>query len=179
MTIQELDRQLSRLEAAEACRNLAARLMYYHTASYARGLLELWSHRGDETFLSTAGRLTGFEAIAETIRRRCGGDRAGVMDVHETSTEVLTIAEDGTSAQGIWLSLGCSAAPDRTCRWVWDKLAMTFLRTEEGWRIHDLTVYPVLDTPYGGSFANLPAKPQITVGDTTYHGASLKEIVGE
>ena len=167
MTLEQLDLELDRLEAAEACRNIIGRMMFYHTAGHASGLLALWSQRGDEELVTANGRLTGFDRISRSISNRCGGSRAGIMDVHQACTEVFTVSDDGDSAHGIWLSLGFRTAPapgGGVSRWVWDKLSADFIRTPDGWRINRLWVYPVLDTLFGKSFAAVPPRYPVHVG---------------
>lgn len=170
LTQAQLDMELDRLEAAEACRNLAGRLMYYDTAFRAGDIIKLWSRRGNEYLLCKDGEYRGYSAVCEFISARYSTPREGRMGVHQLNTEVLSIAEDCQSAVGIWVSPGFDTQPDALAtgvsQWEWNKIEIRFVREEEVWRINSLRIFPVLRSKFGEPWTKLPAKPNLKVGDT-------------
>lgn len=104
-------------------------------------------------------------------------DHPGKLMTYTLTTQMLEVAADAGSAKGLWLSIGAEGdagelayddlgRPDRKVSgvhltsttpdgkryqadWVWQKMAVDFIRTEAGWKLWHLHIYDVFRCPYG------------------------------
>jgi len=172
MTLEELQLQVERLQAAQACRNLMGRYSYYHSAFRHREYMTLWAKRTDSYFRFPFGEYVGYDAIEHCYLVE-HGDRSdpgmeqkmkGIMTMHQLDTEVLEVAADGKTAKGVWVSPGHetfmrnpeNVDPDKEPEklvadpmWAWSKYEVEFIREADGqWKLWHMVLYPLFRTPY-------------------------------
>ena len=108
----------ARLEAAElaaaraddrgAVENVFNRYMHYHNAYEDERIIEeLWAQPGTEGIRSrynNVGEYTTYESVTAYHRGR--PRPVGKLLFHYTTTPVVEVAADGTSAKGIWIMAG-------------------------------------------------------------------------
>lgn len=174
MTLEELNRACDRLEAAQACRNLVGTLSYYSTTFRMQELLELWDHSDAAELELPEGKWQGYEAISKALLQEKGDRNAPGMDVklkgtlliHNVNTDRLEINDACDEAEGVWYSPGLetdlydpanpSAAVDKTdtagleasASYVWQVYRVTFVKTEDAWKIQKLKVSTIFNTPF-------------------------------
>ena len=104
-------------------------------------------------------------------------DHPGKLSCYTLTTQALEIAADGQTARGLWTSIGAEGdagelayddlgRPDRRVSgvhltsvtpegkryqadWVWQKMAVDFIRRPEGWKLWHLHIYDLFRCPYG------------------------------
>lgn len=161
--LNDLVLQAERLEAAQACRNLMGRYSYLHTAFRNKEFMELWSKRDDVSQTMPFGKFIGYEGVYQSYVG-FHGDRnipedyeaiRGLMMIHEMSTDVIEVAEDGKTAKGIWISPGTETAPSpgkEKGSWCWGKYEVDFIKEDGQWKFWHMTLYPLFLTPYNRSW---------------------------
>lgn len=174
MTLEELNLTCDRLEAAQACRNLAGKLSYYSSAFRAKDILELWDHSADAALELPEGNYKGYDQTAAALKEICG-ERSdpgmdvalkGVLRIHNVNTDLLEINASCNAAHGVWYSPGLEtdlydpSAPDQkpnktdtealaaSADYIWRVYAISFVKTEGVWKIQKLSIKTVFDTPF-------------------------------
>ena len=162
----QLDRGLAELEAQQACRNLMGRAVRYHACFRHSQLARLWSDREDTALICQSGTFVGKEAIGAFFLDTWGDRDDPAFDLHgplraeldELNTEVLEIAPDGKTAEGVWISPGVrttlEADGSTHADWLWRKFAVSFVRENGCWRLWKMTVFPMVDTDFAVPFTD-------------------------
>ncbi len=93
----------------------------------------------------------------------CGGQGntllPGVLDVHGMNTPVISVAEDGCTARGLWVSPGMFTVKDPDgpnglrSYWCWQKTGVDFVYENDVWKIWHLHVFPIWTAPFEKSWA--------------------------
>lgn len=128
------EERIERLQAAQACRNLAARLVYY----------------------DTAGQYDEARAIFDGYTPSHGeGLSPLVVHAHALDTEYLAVASDGGSAVGLWFSPGSITSPaaegrEGSVSWDWSEYRFGFANKDGGWKISSLERKAVFKSGYLG-----------------------------
>lgn len=199
-TLEELEIGFSRIEAAQACRNLMAKYSYYHTASRQYEYIDLWAKRDDCSLQMPWGRYGGFEGVRACYTQD-HADRSllddpsfkpghplyfqlyGGMPMHAMDTECLEVAGDCKTARGCWVSPGhetfiFEGAP--SVEWCWGKYAVEFICENGEWKIWKMRLMPLFKCDYYTSWVDTP-QPTFIGEDTTiqeggYGSHSLENI---
>lgn len=110
--VSKLKRDKERLEAANACRNMVGRYLYYHSSYKHKEFMDMWAKHTPGTMLEMPwGVYFGYEGVCRCyLEQHCDYNdietRRGRLNMHLVTTEVLEVAEDGQTARGVWLSPG-------------------------------------------------------------------------
>lgn len=143
------DELIRRVWDQEEIRNLMGRFVYYEAANRRQEALErFWArepeHRGTASYGRNWGFLRGMEEIEAYYVGRCrfGGVGTGLM--HPLSTKLLCLAEDGQTAQGLWMGIAYEMAPDSRgepdAKWINERVAVDFVREDGQWKIWHMFV---------------------------------------
>lgn len=163
-----LNMHADRLYGARECRHLVSRYAYYFSALRTVELAGLWAKRDDSIYITTWGEYNGYKSIrrhfVEEIGDRDDSDMKEFMKgkafIRDFNTEMLQVAGDGNTARGSWISMGHDAyvRPDGIAQadWVWNKYAIEFIKTEEGWKIWKMHIFPVFSTPFEQAWSEDP-----------------------
>ena len=166
--LNELNMYAERLLAARECRHIMSRYAYYYSAFRTRELSQLWAQREDCIFISLWGIYEGIAGVKRHFieemgdRNDSGVDESmkGKVFIRSFNTEMLQVAEDCLTARGSWISIGHDAyvRPDGIPQadWVWNKYAVEFIKTEEGWKIWKMHIFPVFTCPFEHSWTEDP-----------------------
>ncbi len=143
--------------------------MYYGAAWLNRKMVELWSRRDDCLLEQPWGIYDGRIGV-ERCYLQDFGDRhtpdweekhRGVMMLYTCDTPILTVAEDGRTAKGVWISSGADTWREGDARpqgyWRWGKYAVDFIREDGVWKIWKLRFYPFFLTKYDTPWTQAPA----------------------
>src|SRR5690349_2266882 len=114
MSIDTIDARIARLEALVerandrgAVENLFNTYMYLHNAFRDEEIIDLWVSPGTPGIraqYSNLGVYTTWESVTAYHRGRPAP--AGKLIFHYTTTPVIEVAEDGETAQGVWIMTG-------------------------------------------------------------------------
>lgn len=157
MAKMSLGERIRRLDDVSQIENMMGRYERMHTAGlHAENVERHWARTtpGVKTHISHVGIWEG----AEGIRRfwvNCQNpvwDRLGHMHLHTCTTPVIEIAEDGRTAQGVWLSPGVESAPVGKPMWGWVRYGVDFVREGDAWKFWHFRLYRLFMTPYDHSW---------------------------
>lgn len=135
---------ITRVWDQENIRDLMGRWAYYEAANRrAEALERFWVQKPENQKTASFGRNWGFLQGMEAIRayyldrNRFGAPGTALM--HPLSTKLLCLAEDGETAQGLWMGIAYETAPNAAgeleAKWINERVAVDFLREEGQWRI--------------------------------------------
>ncbi len=155
--------------ANHECKNLMGRLVFYLSTFETKKILELWAERDDIKLEMPWGIYDGQSGVRRYFLSEVG-DRSdpatqpkmrGTLIARNTGSEVLVVADDRTSAQGLFVSFGSETRVDPKtgepeARWVPCKYGVDFLYENGAWKIWHLHRYTYLDTPFETSWLESP-----------------------
>lgn len=179
------DEAIRRVWDVEDIKNLIARFFYFEAANERQQAMErLWvsqpEHKKSASFGRNWGFLQGMDAITEYYvkNNRFGAD--GTQLMHPISTKLLCLAEDGKTAQGLWMGIGYETAPTEAGEmkgiWVNERMAVDFIKEEDGWKIWHLLIGTNLVFPAGENYSD---QPIITETRTYGNGNPAWYMVGK
>ncbi|GLY81994.1 nuclear transport factor 2 family protein [Actinoallomurus iriomotensis] len=185
-TTQALEQRLAELEerlaAAESAatragdrgevENVFSRYMYYHNAFEDERIVdELWARRGTEGVRSQYnddGVYTDWDTIMAYHKGR--PHPVGKLILHYTTTPVIEVSADGTTAKGLWIMMGLESGLTEPAEaehipefffakqdvdghkvwahWVWCKYGVDFLKQDGQWRIWKFRCFEVARAPF-------------------------------
>lgn len=167
--IESLSREVSRQLAIADCKNLIGKVMYYGVSWLNRELTALWADREDDLLEMPWGIYDGRKGI-ERCYLQDFGDRhdpgmpekiRGIMMLYTVDTPIVTVAEDGRTAYGLWTSSGADTWREGDDHpqgyWRWGKYAVDFIRENGVWKIWKLRFYPYFMTKFNESWTKAPA----------------------
>lgn len=167
--LEALEKEVRRQLAIVDCKNLMGKVLYYGAAWLNRNIVELWSRREDCLLELPWGVYDGRKGV-ERCYLRDFGDRndpgkleqlKGVMMLYTADTAVVTVAEDGQTAQGVWTSSGADTWRQAGERpqgyWRWGKYAADFILEDGRWKIWHMRFYPYFLTKYDQPWTEAPA----------------------
>jgi hypothetical protein len=164
-----LDRKAQRAIDYMEIQNLIAKHTYYYAAQKQWEELEnVWAKKRDDiSYGHNQGIFMGRESVynyygkmnedrrkeyldmisniypeVENVEDNLG---VGDMVLHTFTTPDIQIAEDGQTAQGIWVSIGLSARVQEDGKpqygWPWEKFGVDFIKEDGEWKIWHLQIY--------------------------------------
>lgn len=165
---------IRRVWEVEEIKKLAARRVYYQANDWReKELDELWVTAPEYRQTAAFGRNWGWYVGMDEVRRyyvtahrstletqmRETGDtelNVGNLYFHPNTTGVVELAGDGKTARGLWYCMGQEthklADGTAEARWIMGKLAMDFVKEEDGWKIWHIMIANDLSceagTPY-------------------------------
>lgn len=165
---EELRRRLDRIEAVRECRNLMASYSILHTAYRNVEFCRLWANRDDDLLLMPWGGYRGIEGVRKCYLEDHGDRDAedadqnpqmhGGLFMHCMDTDIIEVAEDGQTAQGVWFDPGHETyvlfgngdyvVPDDWTTgtpnpiWCVGKYNVRFIKEDGVWKMWQLQLYP-------------------------------------
>ena len=148
--MNEIEKRLERIRAAQDCRNLAGKFSLYYTAGRFDDLCTLWSGTDACRF----GEISGMDAVSSYFHSLW---EVSPVDIHADAldTEILEVAADCMTAEGMWVSPGSVTIPktaehDSAVDWSWKEYRYHFVKTDAGWKIETLDVKDIFSAGYTG-----------------------------
>jgi hypothetical protein len=152
--------------------NVFSRYMHYHNAYEDERIIdELWVAKGTEGVRSqynNDGVYTDWETVMAYHRGR--PHPIGKLILHYTTTPVIEVSADATTAKGLWLMAGIeSGLTDKSeavnvpdfffsgadvdgrkvwAHWVWCKYGIDFLKQDEEWKIWKFRCFEISRAPF-------------------------------
>ncbi len=189
--LAELERRLAdaelaatRAQARGDVENVFSRYMHYQNAFEDERIIEqLWVRRGTDGVRSqynNDGVYTDWDTVMAYHRGR--PHPVGKLILHYTTTPVVEVSADGTTAKGLWLMAGVESGltdPGEAenippffftprevdgqkiwAHWVWCKYGIDFLQQDRQWRIWKFRCYEVARAPYDEDWISFAAHPR-------------------
>lgn len=175
MTLEEriasLEHEQTRLQAVVEIQNLISTYAYYHAANMNDECVPLFALRTPGVAVDIP-HIGVYDSGADGIRRcysvahnagiECEEDKAGMLMLRPMTTPVIQVAEDGMTAQGLWLSPGLSTGGDPehgyTASWAWIKYGCDFVKEDGVWKFWHLRVFGIFMTPFHESWVESSQK---------------------
>lgn len=165
--MRTLEERVSRLKAGAECQRIAASYSGYLSGAQYEKLCGLFSNRKDiwasmpwGTYRGESGVQRLYQGLYRSMY--CTGEemKSGVLTVHGMNTPVITVAEDGQSAQGSWASPGAvtverQGAPNGLqSYWSWNRFNCDFILESGAWKILHLQMVPFFTTEFEKSWTD-------------------------
>ncbi len=159
----QLQRNLDTIEI----RNLMGRFSIYYTAGRYSELIDFFT-KSDAAYLQRddIGVYEGRESVKAYFDQLQADSMPGAFRQLSLSSEIIEIAGDGQTAQGTWFLMAAEAIKDpanpdtpATDMWMYDKLAVEFLREGGKWVILRYTHSEEVRMLYHVSFGEYAVDP--------------------
>lgn len=89
--------------------------------------------------------------------------RQKVIGSHSLNTPVISVAEDGATAKGLWFSPGAITIPDDAGNlvsfWTWQKIGCDFIYENDTWKIWHLRCYELVTSSLDMDWTAAQNKP--------------------
>jgi hypothetical protein len=177
--LAELENRVAAAEGAAAratdrgaVENVFSRYMHYHNAYQDQRIIdELWVKPGTAGIrarYNNVGAYTTWESVTAYHRGR--PRPIGKLLLHYTSTPVIEVSADGTTAKGLWIMAGLESGltdpevaenvPEWVfsggevdgkrvwAHWVWCKYGVDFRKQDGEWRIWHFRCYEIARAPF-------------------------------
>lgn len=159
------EKLIARVWDQEEIRNLISRFTYFEAANRREEALKrFWVERPEHQATASFGRNWGFLVGMDQIRdyyvgrNRFGG--VGTALMHPLSTKLVCQAEDGQTAQGIWMGIAYETAPNSAgaldVKWINERMAVDFIKEDGQWRIWHMFVGTNYVLSAGESYTDQP-----------------------
>ena len=163
---ENLLRSMERLEAYQEIQNQMGRMIAAFNFREAEKVLGYFALEMEDVSLEVAdeGVFEGPEAVETIIRETVGkAPQKGEMIDIQLTTPIVEVAQDLQSARALWWCPGAAsfvqtgdlpeekasqAQNDPQAVWLWGDIAVDFVNTEEGWKIHHLHYFRVIKCSY-------------------------------
>ncbi len=179
-----VERETVRAADRGAVENVFSRYMHYHNAYQDERIIdELWVAKGTPGIWSrynNAGVYTEYDSVTAYHRGR--PTPVGKLLLHYTTTPVIEVSADGTTAKGVWLMAGTESGltdpevakgvPEWVfsggevdgkrvwAHWVWCKYGVDFLKQDGEWRIWHFRCYELARAPFDRDWVTFAAANQ-------------------
>ena len=156
---------IGRVWDVENIKNLIGRFFYYEAANEREAVMnDLWVSEAENLASASFGRNWGFIEGKDKIQAYyIGKNRFGAVGTsisHPFTTKLVCLAEDGKTAQGIWVGNGYETAPNAEghleAAWINERMAVDFIKEADGWKIWHMFIGTNFVCPVGTSYADQP-----------------------
>lgn len=177
------DELIRRVWDQEEIRKVIHRFAYYEAAGRRGEALDRFWVSSPELQASVSfgrnwGFLEGMDDIRDYYVGRCRFGAPGTVLMHPLSTKLLCLAEDGKTAQGIWMGIAYEISPDendelQAC-WISERVAVDFILEDGVWKIWHMFVGTNFVLPTGESYAQQPLRTRtVTRAEGSPHWYNL------
>ncbi len=187
------DEAIRRVWDTENIKNLISRYTYFEAGNRREEAMDrFWVSEPENAATASYGRNWGFFVGMENIRRYyIEGDRfgaVGTLTMHPFSTKLLCLAEDGKTAQGLWMGIAYESAPNGEGalegKWVNERMAIDFIKEGETWKIWHMFIGTNFTNVAGADYTKLPLNTEIREyrnGNPSWYmvGKGRTEMTGE
>lgn len=159
---------------AELQRIMASYSNYLSGGQFTK-LVQLFSNEQDDVRAEMPwGIYEGYDSLQRLYcglykQILCGGKGGkllpGVLSVHGVNTPVISVARDGATAKGLWVSPGLVTIQDAEganglqSYWSWQKIGCDFIYENEAWKIWHLHIFPLFTAAYERSWTEAQDSP--------------------
>ena len=181
--------------------NVFSRYMHYHNAFEDERIIdELWVAKGTEGVraqYNDTGVYTDWDAVMAYHRGR--PHPVGKLILHYTTTPVIEVSADGTTAKGLWLMAGIESgitdpaeaenippfffAPREVdgrkvwAHWIWCKYGLDLVKQDGEWRILTFRCFEIARAPFDEDWISFAAHERASYEKTlAYFGEDGKPV---
>ncbi len=161
---------IERVWDAEEIKKTASRFAWYEAANEREKSLDtLWVSEPENMKTASFGRNWGYIVGMDAIREyyvngnRFGG--VGTVTMKPFTSKLICEADDGKTAQGMWMGSGYEAAPGKDggieARWVIGRVGIDFVKEAGGWKIWHMFFGTNMTERTGGAYVKQPLRTEI------------------
>jgi len=155
--VKKLEHELERLRAVNEIHNIVGKIQAYHTAGVADKLGGILVAQRPDTRLYT-GDSGFFEGPDAFERVEAVQPKGGPLGLHGMVNPIIEVAEDGQTAQAIFIGIGIAAMKDKTgtprCMWEWTRYGSDFVKENGQWKLWHHHVYPLFRVDWDEKWAD-------------------------
>lgn len=178
-----IEAKLQRQEDYREICNIMGRYQYLHTGGqmdlickelFAYDLPDATSEYGPLGVFGAEKSVEFFDQVVENFTKGTGQCTPGMLEIHQITTPVIEIAEDGKTAKGMWMSTGIIMMKDDpecengSCTWDTGKYAVDFIKVDGKWKIWHLHVCDMWRADYDEN--------PVTHGGSAQSGVSAEQV---
>ncbi len=139
---------------------------YLHTFEHHTAIVEMYSDKAPDVFVSIGVRGHWYGKGKETARRAWGTfidmdpNPPGYMPIHPITTPVIEVAGDGKTAKGVWIGTGFVAMKNAQtgeprAHWEWDKYGVDFIKEDGKWKFWHFHIYRIFGIGWNENWADV------------------------
>jgi hypothetical protein len=159
-------KQIQKLNDVRELENMMGRYVWMHEVQMDPKFLDMFYAKKQPDVSWEVAHLGYFEGRASLKRildwhgPDNGKPEPGTLYMHNLTTPVIEIAEDGKTAKGVWISPGAETMPDPEKPgkvqgfWAWTRYAVDFIREDGAWKIWHYHVYRIFQTPADKNYSD-------------------------
>ena len=152
----KLEIELEKTRALNEIANLIAKNQYYQWARMHDERIDLFAMKtpGVKAEIEQFGIYDGPEGIKKMLNmeKLANGEGVGQMVANLLTTPVITVAGDGKTAKGVWLSPGITADAtsdgEENFSWRWIRIGADFIKEGGQWKIWHYHLYGWFNIPF-------------------------------
>jgi hypothetical protein len=161
---------IERVWDAENIKKVASRFAYYEAANEReKSISDLWVSQPENMATASFGRnwgyIVGMDKIEDYYVNHNRFGAVGTMTMKPFTSKLIVEADDGKTAQGMWMGSGYEAAPNSKgeleTRWVIGRVAIDFIKEPDGWKIWHMFVGTNMTERTGGMYVKQPLNTEI------------------
>lgn len=153
-----IEQKLQKLKDIQDVQNVMSRYEYFHVANMKEAMIDLFARKAPGVSSGNNNTVSiGFDKVQAFMRAvGAGGDNIGSLNLHVLTTPVIEVANDGKTAQGLWISPGAESSirtGKATATWTLIKIAADFIKEDGVWKLWHYHRFDIFAVPYGESWA--------------------------
>lgn len=162
--LERLERQVQRVQDWQEIANLHGRYNHLVLGHHWEPILEMFAQKtpGVKVEIAESGVFHGLEGVRAVFIDMLGKlyHYTGNFALHELTTPVIEVAEDGRTAKGMWFTWGANTNnhPQKGLIAIWQALKYnhTFVKEDGQWKYLDFRAHLIMRSPFDQGWVKEP-----------------------
>lgn len=158
--LSKLEHELERTKAVNEIRNIMSTMQALHTSGRAEEIGKLFSKRSDNrVYFCREGYWESADAADRAGKRFIGGSKVGFMPMHLMVNPVIQVADDGQTAQAIWVAAGIvvmknNQTGEPACMWEWNRYGDDYIKEDGEWKLWHHHIFDLFQCGWDDKWAD-------------------------
>lgn len=179
--LERLEREIQRVRDWQEISNLHGRYNHLVLGHYWDEILPMFAQTtpGVSVEIAESGVFYGLEGVRKVFVDMLGKlyNYQGMLALHELTTPVIEVAQDGMTAKGMWFTWGANTNnhPERGLIPIWQSLKYNhvFVKEDGVWKWLEFRAHLIIRTPFDQGWVKEPYIGGSTIKGTD-HGKQLQ-----